>query len=88
MNAATRYNIPVSNTPDVLSKATAEIAFLLMLCVARKAFYQYQKIVNGQWQQFEPVADLGIDLHQSEFSALAISDLKWPGNAGMLMVCR
>ncbi|MCU7694859.1 2-hydroxyacid dehydrogenase [Haoranjiania flava] len=75
MNAATRYNIPVSNTPDVLSKATAEIAFLLMLCVARKAFYQYQKIVNGQWQQFEPVADLGIDLHHKTIGIFGLGNI-------------
>lgn len=63
MHAATSYKIPVSNTPDVLSKATAETAFLLMLSVARKAFHNYLKIVKGQWQQFEPTADLGTDLH-------------------------
>ena len=63
INAATRYKVPVGNTPDVLSKATADTAFLLMLAVSRKAFYNYQKILNGKWQQFEPVADLGIDLH-------------------------
>lgn len=63
MAAATKHKVPVSNTPDVLSKATAEIAFLLMLAVSRKAFYNYQKILDGKWKQFEPVADLGIDLN-------------------------
>ncbi|WP_317042936.1 hypothetical protein [Arcticibacter eurypsychrophilus] len=37
--AATKYNIPISNTPNVLSEATSDIAFLLMLAVSRKAFY-------------------------------------------------
>lgn len=60
--AATKYKVPVGNTPDVLSKATADTAFLLMLAVSRKAFYNYQKILNGKWTQFEPVADLGISL--------------------------
>ena len=61
--AATRHGIPVSNTPDVLSKATADTAFLLMLAVSRKAFFHYQRILNGNWQQFEPTAHLGQDLH-------------------------
>ncbi len=61
--AATKYKVPVGNTPDVLSKATADTAFLLMLAVSRKAFYNYKKILDGRWKQFEPVADLGIDLH-------------------------
>ena len=35
--AATKYKIPVSNTPGVLSNATSDIAFLLMLAVSRNA---------------------------------------------------
>jgi len=60
--AATRLGIPVGNTPGVLSRATADTAFLLMLAVSRKAFYNYHKILDGKWQEFEPVADLGIEL--------------------------
>ena len=63
IEAATKHKVPVGNTPDVLSKATADTAFLLMLAVSRKAFYNYKKILDGKWKQFEPVADLGIDLH-------------------------
>lgn len=63
IESATKHKIPVGNTPDVLSKATADIAFLLMLAVSRKAFYNYKKILDGRWKQFEPTADLGIDLH-------------------------
>lgn len=63
IEAATRNKIPIGNTPDVLSKATADAAFLLMLAVSRKAFYNYKKILVGNWKQFEPTADLGIDLH-------------------------
>lgn len=63
INAATRYKVPVGNTPDVLSKATADTAFLLMLAVSRKAFYNYRKILEGRWKQFEPVDNLGTDLH-------------------------
>lgn len=61
--AATRLGIPVGNTPGVLSRATADTAFLLMLAVSRKAFYNYHKILDGKWQEFEPVADLGVELY-------------------------
>jgi glyoxylate reductase len=60
---ATRLKIPISNTPDVLSKATADIAFLLMLAVSRQAFYMHQKILDGQWNFSEPIANLGIELY-------------------------
>lgn len=63
VDAATRLKIPIGNTPDVLSRATADIAFLLMLAVSRKAFYNYKKIIDGKWQGFEPVGDLGIELY-------------------------
>jgi len=61
--AATRWGIPVGHTPDVLSKATADTAFLLLLATARKAFYHHKRILAGQWGFFEPTAGLGIDIH-------------------------
>lgn len=59
---ATRLKIPVGNTPDVLSAATADVAFLLMLASARKAFYNYQKILNGKWNFYDPLEDIGVEL--------------------------
>ena len=60
---ATRLKIPIGNTPGVLSGSTADTAFLLMLAVSRKAFYQYSRIVNGEWNFFEPTTNLGIELN-------------------------
>ncbi len=63
MAEATRLGIPVGNTPGVLSKATSDVALLLMLAVSRKAFYMNQSIVNGNWNWYEPTANLGIELY-------------------------
>lgn len=60
---ATQLGIPVSNTPGVLSKATAETAFLLMIAAARKAFFLHRKIVQGEWHSFDPFSNLGTDLY-------------------------
>jgi lactate dehydrogenase-like 2-hydroxyacid dehydrogenase len=60
---ATRLKIPIGNTPGVLSGTTADTAFLLMLAVSRKAFYQHKRILKGEWNFFEPTANLGIELH-------------------------
>ena len=60
---ATRLKIPVGNTPGVLSGTTADTAFLLMLAVSRKAFYQHKRILKGEWNFFDPTANLGIELH-------------------------
>jgi glyoxylate reductase len=59
---ATRLRIPISYTPDVLSGATADIAFLLMLAVSRKAFHLHKLIACSEWTFFRPKAHLGIEL--------------------------
>jgi glyoxylate reductase len=61
--AATALKIPIGNTPGVLSNATADLAFLLILATSRKAFYMHKTIAAGQWGFFEPKANLGIEIH-------------------------
>jgi glyoxylate reductase len=60
---AARLNIPVGNTPGVLSKATADTAFLLMLATSRKAFYMHKTIEKGEWGFSDPMANLGKELY-------------------------
>lgn len=60
---ATKLKIPIGNTPGVLSSATADTAFLLMLAVSRKAFYMHKRIIKGEWGFYEPTGNLGIELH-------------------------
>jgi glyoxylate reductase len=59
---ATKLGIPVGNTPDVLSDATADIAFGLMMTVSRKFFYLHKSIAKGEWRYFQPKKNLGIEL--------------------------
>jgi glyoxylate reductase len=60
---ATQLGKPIGNTPGVLSGATADTAFLLMLAVSRKAFFMGNTIARGQWGFYEPTANLGIELN-------------------------
>lgn len=60
---ANRLKIPVGHTPGVVSKATADTAFLLMLAASRKAFYMHRQIIEGNWKDFNPVTNLGIELY-------------------------
>lgn len=62
LKAAASAGVPVSNTPDVLSAATADTAFLLLLAVSRKAFYLHKQIAAGNWGFYDPTANLGIEL--------------------------
>jgi len=72
---ADRLKIPVGNTPGVLSGPTADIAFLLMLAVSRKAFYLHQKILNGDWKFFEPTANLGIQLYDKTIGIYGLGNI-------------
>lgn len=51
--------ITVTNTPDVLSDATAEIAFLLMLGAARRAIEGDTMVRNGKWDFWSPAFMVG-----------------------------
>ena len=72
---AKKLNIPVGNTPGVLSGATADTAFLLMLAVSRKAFYLHKKIINGDWHNYEPTPELGIALNGKTLGVLGLGKI-------------
>jgi len=59
---ARKLNIPIGNTPGVLSEATAETALLLMMSVARKAFFLHKQIESGEWKKYDPNPELGMEL--------------------------
>jgi lactate dehydrogenase-like 2-hydroxyacid dehydrogenase len=64
LEEATKRGIPVSNTPDVLSKATSDISFMLMLMVSRLASFNTNQIRLGvRFKYFNPVANLGQELY-------------------------
>ncbi len=52
--AARDRGIAVTNTPDVLSDATAEIALLLMLGAARRASEGERLVRSGNWRDWSP----------------------------------
>lgn len=60
--AATNRNIVIGNTPGVLTDATADVAFGLMIAVARKMFHVHKSIEKGDWKYFIPLKNLGQDL--------------------------
>jgi lactate dehydrogenase-like 2-hydroxyacid dehydrogenase len=57
--AAKRKGVIVTNTPDVLSDATAEIAMLLILGAARRASEGERIMRNRQWKDWSPAFMVG-----------------------------
>ncbi len=62
ISTCTQMHIGVSNTPDVLTDATAEIAFALMLCTARRIVEADKFLRSGQWTGWAPLQFLGTDI--------------------------
>lgn len=52
--AANRHRIPFSQTADVLTDATAEFAFLILGCVARKTWPSEQMVRGRKWSTWHP----------------------------------
>lgn len=61
--AATRAGILVTNTPDVLTDTTADLAFALMLAAARRIVEGHAFVHSGQWTKWRIDLLVGRDLH-------------------------
>lgn len=59
LSAAKRRGIAVTNTPDVLSDATAEIAMLLILGAARRAAEGEALVRSQKWHDWSPTFMVG-----------------------------
>lgn len=62
LEAAARAGLSVTNTPDVLTEATAELAILLMLMVSRRAGEGERELRSGTWTGWRPTHMLGQSL--------------------------
>lgn len=62
IDEATRRGIRVGNTPDVLTDATADMAFALLMAAARRVPESQDYIRAGNWQTWEPMGHIGVDL--------------------------
>ena len=60
--AATARGVAVGNTPGVLTDATADMAFCLLIAAARRLVEGHQYAPAGQWKTWEPLGHLGQDL--------------------------
>jgi lactate dehydrogenase-like 2-hydroxyacid dehydrogenase len=59
VEAAKRHGLAVSNTPDVLTDATADLAMTLLLSVTRRAGEGERHVRAGEWTGWRPTHMLG-----------------------------
>ncbi|GAB5535248.1 MAG: D-glycerate dehydrogenase [Rubricoccaceae bacterium] len=60
--AAASRQIAVTNAPGVLTDATADLAFAVMMTVARRVVEADASVRNGEWSGWHPSGFLGADL--------------------------
>jgi len=60
--AAQKRGLVVTNTPDVLSDATAELTIMLMLGAARRASEGEQLVRSKQWKDWSPSFMVGVQM--------------------------
>jgi glyoxylate reductase len=65
LDACRAHNVVVTNTPDVLTNATAELAVTLMLAAARHVGEAERLLRSGGWTGWDPAALLGRELSGS-----------------------
>ena len=79
---ATKLGIPIGYAPGVMNEATADIAFGLMIAVARKFFFMHKGILRGEWTYFKPNANLGFEFNKKTLGIFGL------GRIGMAMAKR
>jgi glyoxylate reductase len=60
--AANAKGIVVTNTPDVLTDATADLTWALILATARRVVEGDRLVRSGRWDGWEPTQLLGLDV--------------------------
>ena len=63
VKAASARNIMVSNTPDVLTETTADLAFALLMATARDLIGAENTLREGRWTSWEPLGFTGADVY-------------------------
>ncbi len=79
---ATRRGIRVGNTPNVLTDATADMAFALLITAARRIPESQAYIHEGKWKTWEPEGHIGVDLWERTIGIVGM------GRIGLAMARR
>jgi glyoxylate reductase len=72
LEAARKHNIYVANTHGVLTNSCAEFTIGLMLAVARRLFEAQQYLLDGNFNNWEPLGFLGKELKGSTLGIIGM----------------
>jgi len=69
---ATKRHIVVGNTPGVLTKTTADLAFTLLMAAARRVVEADNYTRKGRWKTWGPKVLLGQDIHNATLGIIGL----------------
>lgn len=72
LEACRSRGVAVTNTPDVLTNATAELALALTLAAARRTTEAEADLRAGRWTGWDPGAHLGLELGGARFTIVGL----------------
>ncbi len=73
--ACTARRIPVGNTPGVLTDATADLAFALLLAAARRLTEAANFVEAGRWKTWDPNLLLGSDVYGATLGIVGLGEI-------------
>lgn len=72
VEAATERGIPVGHTPGVLTDATADLTFALLMAAARRIVEAAEKVRRGGWETWEPMGLLGAQVWEATLGVVGL----------------
>lgn len=72
LSAAKKWGVFISNTPDVLTQATSDVALALMLCCSRNLKLAMNTVDQLKWMRWEPMGFLGPDLNDKKLGIVGM----------------
>jgi len=69
---AKERNIVVTNTPGVLTEATADLTFALVLATARRIVEASEVLKTGKWQYWSPLFLAGMDIYNKTIGIIGM----------------
>jgi len=72
IETAKANGIIVTNTPDVLTETTADLAFGLMMMTARRLGEAERDLRAGEWKSWTPMGYVGMDLYRAKLGIIGM----------------
>jgi glyoxylate reductase len=70
--ACTRRKVLVTNTPDVLTETSADLAFALLMSIGRGIVQGDRYVRRGDWKIWGPLLHLGPDIHSTTLGIVGL----------------